>query len=163
MYRPDFSPVGLYVEHGKQLRPLNLASGKGNFCMKPNGVFALMKSGARIVESSRYPTIKRSTIFATQSGPMLVLNGKLHPSFGRNSPSRLMRNGVGVVSPQQVVFAITEDPVNFHEFATFFRDGLHSPNALFLDGSISSLYSPKLKRNDAWAELGPMLAVTGRR
>lgn len=163
MYREDFSPCGLYVEHGKQLRPLNLANGSGNFCLKPNGVFAVTKSGARVIESSRYPTISKSTILATQSGPMLVINGKLHPAFNRASTSRLPRNGVGVVSPQQVVFVIAEDPVNFHEFATLFRDGLSCKNALFLDGTVSSLYAPKLKRNDAWAELGPIIGVTAKR
>jgi uncharacterized protein YigE (DUF2233 family) len=163
MYREDFSPVGLYVEHGQQLRPLNLASGKNNFCLKPNGVFAMTKSGARVIESSRYPSIQKSTLLATQSGPMLVIDGKLHPAFSRTSTSRLLRNGVGVVSPQKVVFALAEDPVNFYEFATLFRDGLSCRNALFLDGNISSLYSTKLRRNDAWTELGPIIGVTGKR
>lgn len=161
MFREDFSPVGLYVERGKQLRPLNLASGgKSNFTLKPNGVFALTNSGARVLESSRYPTIKSSTLLATQSGPMLVIEGKLHPAFRRASTSRLIRNGVGVVSAQQVIFAISEDPVNFHEFATFFRDRLGCQNALYLDGNVSSLYAPRLRRHDAWVELGPMVGVT---
>lgn len=174
MYREDFSPVGLYVENGKQLRPLNLANGRGNFCLKPNGVFALTKRAgngrvgasvpdARIVESSRYPALRKSTTLATQSGPMLVIGGKLHPAFRRSSTSRLMRNGVGVPSPRKVVFVISEDPVNFYEFAVLFRDGLSCPNALFLDGNISSLYSPPLHRNDAWAPLGPIIGVTAGR
>ena len=163
MYREDCSPVGLYVEHGKQLRPLNLASGKNNFCLKPNGVFALTRSGARLIESSRYPAISPSVTLATQSGPMLVIDGKLHPAFRRSSTSRLIRNGVGVVSPRKIVFALAEDPVNFHEFAVLFRDGLSCKNALYLDGSISSLYAPKLRRNDAWVPLGPIIGVTGRR
>jgi uncharacterized protein YigE (DUF2233 family) len=91
---------------------------------------------------------------------MLVIDGRLHPAFGKDSPSRLIRNGVGVVSARKVVFAIAEDPVNFHEFATFFRDGLHCPNALYFDGSVSSLYSTALNRNDNWALLGPMVAVS---
>jgi uncharacterized protein YigE (DUF2233 family) len=169
MYREDLSPVGLYVERGRQLRPLNLANGKGNFCLKPNGVFALRKrpgsptSVAQIVESSRYPSISKSTTLATQSGPMLVIGGKLHPAFRRASTSRLVRNGVGVPSPRKVVFALSEDPVNFYELAVLFRDGLSCPNALFLDGTISSLYSPPLHRNDAWVPLGPIIGVTGRR
>jgi uncharacterized protein YigE (DUF2233 family) len=161
MYRPDFSPVGLYVEHGKQLRPLNLSRGSGNFCLRPNGVFAITRSGARIVESTRYPAIRGTTVLATQSGPMLVIDGRLHPAFRSNSTSRLVRNGVGVVAPQQVVFAISEEPVSFYEFATFFRDGLHCRNALFLDGSVSGIYSPALHRNDALSPLGPILALTG--
>jgi len=163
MYREDFSPVGLYVEHGKQLRPLNLGRGRGNFCLLPNGVFAVTHSGAVVVESSRYPGIKAETLLATQSGPMLVIDGQIHPKFGRKSESRLIRNGVGVVSPERVVFAIAEDPVNFHEFATFFRDSLRCRNALFLDGTVSSLYSTALNRNDTKAELGPIIAVVDAR
>jgi uncharacterized protein YigE (DUF2233 family) len=162
MYREDSSPVGLYVEHQKELRPLNRARGDGsNFCLLPNGVFALTDSGAVVVETSHYPAIAASASLATQSGPMLVIDGKLHPRFGRNSTSRLIRNGVGVVSPTQVVFAISEDPVNFYEFATFFRDKLRCDSALYLDGTVSSLFSTALNRNDHRADLGPILAVVG--
>ena len=160
MYQSDFSPVGLYVEHGKQLRPLNLSHGRGNFCLLPNGVFAVTDSGACVVESTEYPTIQKSAVLATQSGPMLVIEGRLHPAFTSGSQSRLIRNGVGVVSPRQVVFAISEDPVNFHEFATFFRDAMGCPNALYFDGSVSSLYSVALNRNDGLTDLGPMIGVT---
>ena len=159
MYMEDYSPVGLYVELGEELRPLNLARGDSNFCMLPNGVFAITDSGAAVVESSTYPTIKDQTSLATQSGPMLVIDGKLHPKFGPNSTSRHVRNGVGVVSPEHVVFAISEELVNFHEFATFFRDELGCDNALYLDGSVSSLYSTALDRNDRKTNLGPIIAV----
>lgn len=161
MFREDFAPVGLYVEHRTKLRPLNLRDGSSNFCMKPNGVFAITDSGAKVVESSKYPRIKQETIFATQSGPMLVIDGEIHPDFRAKSESRLFRNGVGVASPERVVVAITEDPVNLYEFAVLFRDRLECPNALYLDGNISSLYSAQLGRNDYRGDIGPILAVTG--
>ena len=160
MYHGNFSAVGLFVAEGKQLNPLNTANGDGNFFLKPNGVFALTDHGARIVESSAYPSLREHIILATQSGPILVLGGKLHPAFHANSESRLIRNGVGVPSPDVAIFAITEGPVNFYDFATFFRDRLHCPDALFLDGTISSLYSTGLKRCDSRMDLGPMVAVT---
>jgi uncharacterized protein YigE (DUF2233 family) len=160
MYHANFSPVGLYVENGKQLFPLNLANDQGNFFMKPNGVFAITDSGARVVESSTYPTLGGKVALATQSGPMLVIDGKIHPVFRPDSNSRLVRNGVGVVSPKSVVFAISEEPVNFYEFAVFFRDCLHCKNALFLDGTVSSIYSEALKRNDKRIDLGPMIGIT---
>ena len=160
MYQSDHSPVGLYVEQGKELRPLNLHKGRGNFCLMPNGVFAVTDSGACVVESSKYPALQDDAILATQSGPMLVIDGHLHPAFKPDAPSRLIRNGVGVVSPQQVVFAISEDPVNFHEFATFFRDAMNCPNALYFDGTVSSMYSVALNRNDNLTDLGPMVGVT---
>ncbi len=159
MYLEDYRPVGLYVEGGDELRPLNLARGSSNFCLLPNGVFAITESGAVVVESSAYTQIQAETSLATQSGPMLVIDGKLHPKFGRNSTSVHIRNGVGVISPTEVVFAISDEPVNFHEFATFFRDELGCENALYLDGAISSLYSPALGRDDHLANLGPILGV----
>ena len=160
MYHGDYSPVGLYVENGKQLRPLNLNRGEGNFFLQPNGIFAITQSGACVIESSKYPEIQDETLLATQSGPLLVLNGRIHPAFGKDSQSRLYRNGVGVISAQQVIFAISEEPVNFYQFAQLFRDQLHCANALFFDGTISSLYSSKLKRSDKKIDLGTIIATT---
>ena len=160
MYHGDFTPVGLYVEDGKELRPLNLSHGEGNFFLQPNGVFAITSAGAFIIPSDEYPTIQKSTILATQSGPLLVINGRTHPAFKPTSTSRLYRNGVGVVSPKQVVFAISEDPVSFFEISLLFRDHLHCKNALFLDGTISSLFSQELNRCDKKMDLGPMIGTT---
>jgi uncharacterized protein YigE (DUF2233 family) len=159
MYHASFEPVGLYVEDGKQLFPLNLNSGEGNFFLHPNGVFAITKQGAKIVESSQFPKLNEQTIVATQSGPLLVLNKQIHPAFNSQSTSRLFRNGVGVVSPRHVVFAISEEPVNFFEFALFFRDKLGCKDALFLDGTISSLHAPALHRSDFKMDLGPIIGV----
>jgi len=160
MYHGDFSAVGLFVSGGRQLVPLNTASGEGNFFLKPNGVFAVTESGVRVIESSEYAKLRERVILATQSGPLLVHGGKIHPVFKANSESRLFRNGVGIPSPDVAVFAISEAPLNFYEFATLFRDTLHCPDALFLDGTVSSLYSTELKRNDFRMDLGPMIAVT---
>jgi len=160
MYHGDFSPVGLAVIDGVQKAPLNLANDYGNFFLKPNGVFLVSKSGARVVESSEYPALAEKPSMATQSGPLLLHASKIHPAFNRNSTSRLYRNGVGVASPHIVIFAISEEPVNFYEFATLFRDILHCPNALFLDGTISSLYAPELKRNDKRMDMGPIVGIT---
>ncbi|EDY20680.1 conserved hypothetical lipoprotein signal peptide [Chthoniobacter flavus Ellin428] len=159
MYHPDFSAVGLFVSGGRELVPLNTANGNGNFFLKPNGVFALTESGAHVVESSEYPKLGGRVILATQSGPLLVHSGKLHPAIRAESESRLIRNGVGVPSPDTAIFVISEVPVNFYEFATLFRDQLHCPNALFLDGTISSLYSKTLNRHDFHMDLGPIIGV----
>ena len=97
---------------------------------------------------------------ATQSGPLLLRNGRVHPAFREGSANRLFRNAVGVPSPDAALFVISEAPVNFHEFATLFRDVLRCPDALFLDGTISSLFAPDLKRNDFRMDLGPILGVT---
>jgi uncharacterized protein YigE (DUF2233 family) len=160
MYHGDFSAVGLSVANGRELTPLNTAVAEGNFFLKPNGVFLVSDAGARVVETSEYPRLEVRVRIATQSGPLLVHRGRIHPAFRPNSENRLFRNGVGVPSADAAIFVISEAPVNFHEFATLFRDKLGCPNALFLDGTISSLYSPELKRNDFRMDLGPILGVT---
>ena len=163
MYRGDFSPVGLCVSKGVTLNPLNLDNGEGNFFLKPNGVFLISDLGARVIASQEYPALKEKVLLATQSGPLLLCNGRIHPAFQPGSKNRLYRNGVGAVSPQRIVFVISEEPVNFYEFAVFFRDGLHCENALFLDGSVSSLHAPELKRSDKKMDLGPIFGIVGNR
>jgi uncharacterized protein YigE (DUF2233 family) len=158
MFQPDLSPLGLLVQDGRQLSPLNLSDGTGNFFLKPNGVFFVSESGPRIVESSEYPALAQGVSLATQSGPLLVRNGTLHPAINAASPSRLLRNGVGI-SGDTVMFVISEQPVNFYEIATYFRDELHCPDALYLDGVVSSLYSTDLRRNDSRVDLGPIVGV----
>lgn len=167
MYHGDFSAVGLYVSEGVERVPLNLEIAEGNFFLKPNGVFLISNKGARVVESSEYLQLreKEKVLLATQSGPLLLRGGKMHPVFNPESKSKLIRNGVGVnaKSPHEVIFAISEEPVSFHEFATFFRDDLGCADALFLDGTISSLYAPELKRSDKKMDMGPMIGIVGER
>jgi uncharacterized protein YigE (DUF2233 family) len=158
MYHADFSPVGLLVQDGLHIAPLNTDDGAGNFFLKPNGVFFIDRSGPHIVETSAYPAAAQDVVLATQSGPLLLLDGRIHPVFDPESKSRLIRNGVGICGTE-TIFAISEKPVSFHEFASFFRDGLGCSDALYLDGTVSSLYSSELRRNDARAKLGPIIAI----
>ena len=86
--------------------------------------------------------------------------GKIHPALKPDSQNQFTRNGVGVPSRDVAVFAISDAPINFHAFATMFRDTLKCPDALYLDGAVSSLYSTQLNRSDARSDLGPIIAVT---
>jgi uncharacterized protein YigE (DUF2233 family) len=158
MYHADFSPVGLLVAEGREISPLNVAEGTGNFFMKPNGVFFVTASGARIVETTEYPALAHGVRLATQSGPLLLRNGVVNPVLDAASTSRLKRNGVGI-SKNTILFVISEQPVNFYEFAIFFRDELQCQDALYFDGVVSSLYSVKLGRNDSRTDLGPIIGV----
>lgn len=160
MYHGDFSAVGLFVAEGVQTAPLNLGDAFGNFFLKPNGVFVLTDRGAVVVESTEYPRLKGKVILASQSGPLLLRRSVIHPAFKPGSTSRLRRNGVGVPSPEVALFVISEEPVNFHEFASLFRDQLKCPDALFFDGTVSSLHAPALNRSDFRMELGPIIGVT---
>ncbi|PXX37323.1 phosphodiester glycosidase family protein [Undibacterium pigrum] len=158
MYHADYSPVGLFVQNAEQVSALNLADAWGNFFLKPNGVFLLTPAGPQVIESSEYPAVAKDVLLATQSGPLLLRNGQIHPAFKPESTSRLKRNGVGVIG-KKAIFVISEQPVNFHEMASFFRDSLHCQDALYLDGSISGIYSVELKRNDSTVDLGPIIGV----
>ncbi|HEX2137692.1 MAG TPA: phosphodiester glycosidase family protein [Microvirga sp.] len=162
MYHEDGSPVGLYVENGREFKKANTADGPGNFHLKPNGIFFVSGATAGVLETSRYLRQRITPDYATQSGPMLVLNGRIHPRISENGPSRKIRNGVGVSNRHTVVFAISERPVTFGEFARLFRDELRCPDALFLDGSVSSLYAPALGRADGLLPLGPIVAALPR-
>ncbi len=159
MYHDDLSPVGLYVENGRELKKANTANGPGNFHLKPNGVFFVSGRTAGVLETGRFLKERPRADYATQSGPMLVINGRIHPKISDNGISRKIRNGVGVRGKTTVLFAISEQPVTFGEFARLFRDELGCSNALFLDGSISSLYAPGLRRSDGLLPMGPMVGA----
>ena len=159
MYHEDRSPVGLYVENGQELKRANTANGPGNFHLKPNGVFFVKGDTAGVMETSRYLKQRPRPDFATQSGPMLVINGQIHPKISEEGPSRKIRNGVGMRDRHTAVFAISSGPVTFGAFARLFRDELGCENALFLDGSVSSLYAPSLNRSDGLLPMGPMIGA----
>ncbi|MGN2251055.1 phosphodiester glycosidase family protein [Frateuria sp. GZRe14] len=144
IYDAAFKPLGLYVEDGKALVPLNMAHGNpasGNFSLLPNGVFAIYPDGKAAVETSAaFKADGRKAQWATQSGPMLVIDGQINPAFVHDSDSLKWRSGVCARTPRNVVFAVSEAPVNFHTFARLFRDELGCRDALFLDGTISQFY-----------------------
>ena len=163
MYHADRAPVGLYVEGGETLAPLQSRAGPGNFGMLPNGVFWSDGSRVHVTETLAFQSAGEADeapdiAFATQSGPMLVIDGALHPRFLTDSESRKRRNGVGV-DADTVWFAISDAPVNFHHFARLFRDELGADDALYLDGTISRIRARELGRNERGAPLGPMVAV----
>ncbi|MBC7132278.1 MAG: phosphodiester glycosidase family protein [Roseovarius sp.] len=160
MYHPDRSPVGLYIEAAQERAPLVTSAGPGNFGMLPNGVFCIADSTARVIESRRFARESPACRFATQSGPMLVIDGALHPRFIEDSDSRHIRNGVGTSDDgRRVWFLISDAPVNFHRFARVFRDHLGARQALYLDGKVSRLHAPGLGRSDLGFPLGPMVGV----
>ena len=159
MYHHDLAPVGLYVEDGVEAAPLVTRAGPGNFGLVPNGVFCVGDK-LRVIETLAFAAEKPDCRYATQSGPMLVINGDLHPKFLADSDSTYVRKGVGVSEDgSRAVFAISNQAVNFYAFARLFRDGLGLRDALYFDGSISRLYAPGLGRHDAGFPMGPMVGV----
>lgn len=163
MYHEDRRPVGLAVQDGREIHGAVLGTGSGNYSLKPNGVFFVENGRAQVMESTRYLDGGHKPELATQSGPMLVVDGKLHPRFIENSDSRHVRNGVCARADGRVVtLVLSRSPVNFWDFGTFFKDELGCRNALFFDGTVSSLYYAAGGIDYRRDRLGPMLVVTGR-
>lgn len=161
MYHDDRSPVGLYIEDGETIQDVISSAGTGNFGLLPNGVLCLRDRRIDVVETQRFIDEAMECISATQSGPMLVIDGELHPRFIRGGSSRYVRNGVGTSEDGTIAsFVISNSAVNFYDFGSFFRDHLGLRTALYFDGNVSRLRAPELGRNDiGFGALGPIIGV----
>jgi uncharacterized protein YigE (DUF2233 family) len=146
IYERGPRPCGLTICEGKELVPLNLADGAGNFFLKPNGVFYLDDAtGPGIVEAGEYPSLTITPRFANQSGPLILRKGVIHPAFQVNSPNLRQRSAVGIVTKtKEIVFVMSDREdrvkgrVTFHQLARLFLH-LGCADALYLDGDISQL------------------------
>lgn len=160
MYTAAFAPVGLYVEEGRILKAIDRKTeGKDNFHMQPNGVFGILNNGGAFIRRTADVKNMIDVRFATQSGPMLVSDGTINPLFTPGSKNVHIRNGVGVMADGRVLFAISRDRVNFHDFAGFFLEHGCS-NALYLDGFVSKAYIPEENMADMDGKLGVLIAVS---
>lgn len=159
MFHPDRAPVGLYIEGDRQEATLSDGGGYGNFGLLPNGVFCIGDT-LNVYDRETFAAESPDCNYASQSGPMLVIDGAIHPRFLPDSDSRFIRNGVGTAEDgSYAVFAISNDPVTFYDFARLFRDRLGVPQALFFDAKVSRLYAPQVGRNDGGFPLGPIVGV----
>ena len=164
MYNENYAPIGYTVIKSEEIHALNLKEGGGNFHLLPNGVLWWDKSGkVQITESNALAEqLKNGTaqpLYATQSGPMLVINDAIHPQFDPDGTSAKIRNGIGVCSDGSLQFVNSEAPVTFYQFAALFKNELKCPNALFLDGGIASaLYAPTIDKHDK-KEMGVMIGL----
>jgi uncharacterized protein YigE (DUF2233 family) len=159
MYKSDNTPQGLFIEEYRQIVPLDTSSGSGNFYLKPNGVFYTTKDKKAFIHTTENFRISNDIQFATQSGPMLLTNGKIHPSFKEGSKNRNIRNGVGILPSGKVIFAMSEEKVNLYDFAKYFMD-LGCVDALYLDGLVSRTYLPERQWVQTDGNFGAIIAVT---
>ena len=164
MYDKDYAPIGYTVIKGKEVKSLNLKAGGGNFHLLPNGVLWSDKAGNVHIDESKALKDKLDNgtaepWFATQSGPMLVIDGKIHPKFDPNSSSRKIRNGIGICNDDTLRLVTSNTPVTFYQFAELFKTDFGCDNALFLDGGIASaMYAPSIDRHDK-KQMGVMVGV----
>lgn len=170
IYSENHTPEGLHVEGGLTLSPLNPSGGEGNFYSRPNGVFYVADDGAGIVETEKFNSLgaRAGVREATQSGPLLVIDGNVNPNLKPDSQSLYVRNGVGVKSPDEVYIVVSEGEVNLYDFASVFREQLHCRDALYLDGCVSHIYLPARgvyvpERRQCEKELVGMLGVVKKR
>ncbi len=160
MYDEDGNPIGYFVEDGDRLQTLNTADGEGNFHMKPNGVFFGSGETWEVRTTEDFlANVRERPQFGTQSGPMLVVDGRLHPDISQDGESRLIRNAVGVDERGRAHFVISNAAISFGKLARFYRDELGVKNALYLDGNVSSLWNPATDRLDTGAPIGPIVVV----
>lgn len=163
MYTTENMPKGLYIENKQTRVPLDTAqTGFGNFYLQPNGVFAFDDTSAVILDTKTFEKQQKQYNFATQSGPLLVINNVINPVFTAQSNSLYIRNGVGITHDGKIIFAISNQRVNFYIFAQLFKEQLKCPNALFLDGAISKMYAPEINRFELDGNLGPFVALISR-
>lgn len=163
MFDPDGRPIGYYVEGGKRLHQLNRAEGPGNFHMLPNGVFFGTGGKWEVRTAADFAkSVRERPEFGTQSGPMLVIAGKLHPRVSDDGESRHVRNAVGVDGSGRAHFVISDSLLSFGKLARYFRDKLKVRDALYLDGNVSALWDPVMGRIDASPPLGPLIVVEKR-
>ena len=159
MYMEGNIPLGLYVENGKVIRPLNTAKATGNFYLKPNGVFYLSKANkAGICKTEDYNK-QKDIAYATQSGPMLLINGEINPLFTKGSANVYVRNGVGVFPDGKLLFVKSKLPVNFYDFANYFKEK-GCIQALYLDGFVSRIWYPEKNILEADGNFGAMIGVS---
>ena len=156
IFTSNHAPLGLYIENRIELQTLNIGNGRGNFYLKPNGIFYVTETKFGIVNTIQYNQVAAQTVlYATQSGPLLLINGRTNPNFKKYSRNFYIRSGVGIDQSGNAIFAISNTAINFYTFSLLFKEKLQCVNALYLDGAISKMYLPQIGRN----ELGGDFAV----
>ncbi len=159
MYKQDNSPQGLFIENQKQMAPLDTTSAKGNFYLKPNGVFYITVDNLPTICTTTNFINKGKVKYATQSGPMLVIDGQIHSAFKEGSTNLNIRNGVGILPDNKIIFAMSKEEINFYDFANYFKK-MGCKNALYLDGLVSRTYLPEQNWTQTDGDFGVIIGVT---
>lgn len=158
MYQEDQKPLGLFIQNGKTITPLNTREANGNFYLKPNGVFGIRQDNSAFLVTTENFADDGQIKFATQSGPMLLVDGGINVQFMEKSDNLNIRNGVCVLKDGKIIFAISRRAVNFFDFAVYFLEA-GCRDALYLDGFVSRMYLPEKDRTDLDGDFGVIIAV----
>jgi uncharacterized protein YigE (DUF2233 family) len=163
MYMQNQAPLGYYIEQGKTLQKINTKTGTGNFYLKPKGVFYVTKNnlpGINSIETAADRALlqQQNIQYLTQSGPMLVHNNAINSLFTKGSANINIRNGVGILPNGNAYFAMSTYPVNFYDFAKYFKDK-GCTEALYFDGFVSRSFCPQQNYTQLGGNFGVMVAV----
>lgn len=159
MYMENNHPLGLFIQNGKTITTLNAATGKGNFYLKPNGVFYITDNNTPVVCQTEDFKTDKTIKYATQSGPMLIIDGQVHSAFKADSKNLNIRNGVGILPDNTILFAMSKKEINFYDFAMYFKNQ-GCKNALYLDGFVSRTYLPEQNWLQTDGNFGVIIGVT---
>ena len=159
MYKTDASPLGLFIQNQKTLAPLNNSTGNGNFYLQPNGIFYITTDNLPKICVTTDFNASQNIKYATQSGPMLVVDGQIHSAFKEGSANLNIRNGVGILPDNKIVFAMSKEGINFYDFAKYFQS-IGCKNALYLDGFVSRTYLPEKHWIQTDGNFGVIIGVT---
>lgn len=162
MYQVDQFPVGLFIQQGKTIRPINRATGEGNFYLQPNGIFYITNDKKAVICTTGDYIPQAGIAFATQSGPMLLVHGKINTIFKEGSANLNIRNGVGLMPGNKLLFAMSKEPVNFYDFASYFKQQ-GCTEALYLDGFVSRAWLPEQSWTQTDGNFGVLIGVTRSR
>ena len=123
----DFHPLGLRIGHQRQHNPLKNISWWGIFYIKNNQAH---------IDSVRHYTNNKEVDFAVQSGPRLLVNGKILSL----KTGYAERSALGITKEGLVIIAVTKNfPMTTEDLAQILkRSPLNCTNALNLDGGSSS-------------------------
>ena len=159
MYMQNLRPLGLFIQNGKTKKSINKSNGNGNFYLKPNGIFYITTDNIPFVCTTADFADNGKIKYATQSGPMLIIDGQIHSAFKEGSTNLNIRNGVGILPNNKVVFAMSKTEINFYDFAEYFQR-LGCKNALYLDGFVSRTYLPEKMWTQTDGNFGVIIGVT---
>ncbi|SFP70050.1 phosphodiester glycosidase family protein [Hymenobacter arizonensis] len=159
MFKADYSPQGLFIQRGIKITSLDTAAGDGNFYLRPNGVFyTTINKKAYVCRTQDFVGAK-DVAYATQSGPLLVIDGKIHPAFKQGSTNLHIRNGVGILPDNRIILAMSKSKISLFDFATYFKQA-GCKNALYLDGFVSRTYLPSEGWLQTDGDFGVIIGIT---
>ena len=159
MYQKDGTPQGLFIENFIEKKELDTVEGNGNFYLKPNGVFYITNDKKGVICKTENFKVDKKIKYATQSGPMLVIDNNIHKAFKEGSKNMNIRNGVGVLENGEVIFVMSKNKINFYDFASYFK-AIGCKNALYLDGFVSRTYLPEKKWIQTDGNFGVIIGIT---